>query len=196
MVLALVLKQQKESKTLPKLSTTTRPNRFVVLPSFPSSPSWSNSLAQARDLARPPLIEVLTGKSGDAVNWLVDRFGLDLSEVSRLGGHSFERTHRGNSGTFPGYAITFAQMEALEELAETEGSRVEIRKKADVKRLLKEGDKVVGVEYEYKGELIKEYGPVVLATGESAFRLVRSQKRARFRFSTFYVEGWKLESSS
>lgn len=33
------------------------------------------------------------------------RFGLDLSKVSRLGGHSFERTHRGGA-QFPGMTIT------------------------------------------------------------------------------------------
>jgi len=43
------------------------------------------------------LIKVLTGKSGDAVNWLQDSFGLDLSKVSRLGGHSQPRTHRGGA---------------------------------------------------------------------------------------------------
>ena len=52
---------------------------------------------QARDLARDDLIRVLTGRSGDAVNWLQDKFGLDLSKVARLGGHSQLRTHRGNA---------------------------------------------------------------------------------------------------
>jgi hypothetical protein len=63
---------------------------------------------QARDLARDDLIEVLTGKSGDAVNWLMSRFGLDLSKVSRLGGHSYERTHRGGA-QFPGMTITVSR---------------------------------------------------------------------------------------
>ena len=57
--------------------------------------------AQARDLARDDLITVLTGRSGDAVNWLQDRFKLDLSKVARLGGHSQPRTHRGDA-QFPG----------------------------------------------------------------------------------------------
>jgi hypothetical protein len=58
-------------------------------------------LLQARDLARDDLIGVLTGRSGDAVNWLQDKFALDLSKVSRLGGHSQPRTHRGDA-QFPG----------------------------------------------------------------------------------------------
>jgi len=56
---------------------------------------------EARDLARDDLIRVLTGRSGDAVNWLQNKFGLDLSKVARLGGHSQPRTHRGNA-QFPG----------------------------------------------------------------------------------------------
>jgi succinate dehydrogenase/fumarate reductase flavoprotein subunit len=52
-----------------------------------------------------PLAHVLTHESGPAVDWLVDRFGLDLSLVSRLGGHSQPRTHRG-SAKFPGFTIT------------------------------------------------------------------------------------------
>lgn len=47
---------------------------------------FDDTKASARELARDDLIEVLTGKSGEAVNWLVKSFGLDLSKVSRLGG--------------------------------------------------------------------------------------------------------------
>jgi succinate dehydrogenase/fumarate reductase flavoprotein subunit len=36
----------------------------------------------------PPLAHVLTHDSGPAVDWLTHKFGLDLSKVSRLGGHS------------------------------------------------------------------------------------------------------------
>jgi succinate dehydrogenase/fumarate reductase flavoprotein subunit len=63
----------------------------------------THTASQARELARDDLIRVLTGRSGDAVNWLQDKFALDLSKVSRLGGHSQPRTHRG-SAQFPGMA--------------------------------------------------------------------------------------------
>ncbi len=53
-----------------------------------------DTLAGARGRAQPALIKVLAGESGDAVHWLQDSFALDLSLVSRLGGHSNERTHR------------------------------------------------------------------------------------------------------
>lgn len=62
---------------------------------------FEDTKRSARDLARDDLIRVLTGNSGDAVNWLVRKFGLDLSQVARLGGHSHPRTHRGGA-QFPG----------------------------------------------------------------------------------------------
>ncbi|KAK0550097.1 Osmotic growth protein [Tilletia horrida] len=124
----------------------------------------ADTTKSARDLARPDLIKVLTYQSGAAVNWLVDRFGLDLTKVSRLGGHSQPRTHRGGA-QFPGMTITYAQMEKLEDLAESDPDRVKIIRKARVTKLIKENDQVVGVEYTFNGQTSKEYGPVILATG-------------------------------
>merc|ERR1711939_22321 len=60
-----------------------------------------------------------------AVEWIIDKFGIDLSLVSRLGGHSMPRTHRGKE-RFPGMTITYGLMEALEEIAETEDGRARI----------------------------------------------------------------------
>ncbi|KNZ64337.1 hypothetical protein VP01_103g5 [Puccinia sorghi] len=125
---------------------------------------FNDTKKSARDLARDDLIKVLTGKSAEAVNWLQDKFSLDLSKVSRLGGHSFERTHRGGA-QFPGMTITYAQMEALEDLAERDPNRVQIIKKAKVTKLLKENGAVIGVEYEFDGKTYTENGPVILATG-------------------------------
>ena len=126
---------------------------------------FADTKKSARDLARDDLIKVLTYQSGSAINWLEDRFGLDLSKVARLGGHSFPRTHRGGA-QFPGMTITYAQMEKLEELAENDPERVQIIKKADVKKLVTgpDGD-VIGVEFVHDGQTYTEHGPVVLATG-------------------------------
>ncbi|PBK74247.1 Flavocytochrome c [Armillaria solidipes] len=125
---------------------------------------FDDTKKSARDLARDDLIRVLTGRSGDAVNWLQDKFALDLSKVSRLGGHSQPRTHRGNA-QFPGMVITYAQMERLEDLAVSDPSRVKIQKKARVTKLIKEGDAVIGVEYTHGNATHTAYGPVILATG-------------------------------
>ncbi|PCH43547.1 Flavocytochrome c [Wolfiporia cocos MD-104 SS10] len=125
---------------------------------------FEDTKRSARDLARDDLIRVLTGRSGDAVNWLQDKFGLDLSKVARLGGHTHPRTHRGNA-QFPGMVITYAQMERLEDLAVSNPERVTIKKKARVTRLLKDGEAVIGVEYQHNGKTENAYGPVILATG-------------------------------
>ncbi|KAF4819217.1 Fumarate reductase [Colletotrichum siamense] len=126
---------------------------------------YDDTLKSARDKARPDLIKVLTYKSAAAVEWLQDVFNLDLTLVSRLGGHSQPRTHRGHDAKFPGMAITYALMQRLEELAETEPHRVEIIKKARVTGLNKEGNTITGVNYEFGGEEQRLDGPVVLATG-------------------------------
>ncbi|ROV93281.1 hypothetical protein VSDG_06855 [Cytospora chrysosperma] len=126
---------------------------------------YDDTLKSARDKARPDLIKVLTYKSAAAVEWLQDVFNLDLTLVSRLGGHSQPRTHRGHDAKFPGMAITYALMQRLEELAETEPDRVQIIKKARVTSLSKQGNQVTGVKYEANGEELSLDGPVVLATG-------------------------------
>ncbi|AEO70507.1 450796fe-58ca-4300-ba76-ecd876caddf8 [Thermothielavioides terrestris] len=126
---------------------------------------YNDTLKSARDQARPDLIKVLTYKSAAAVEWLQDVFNLDLTLVSRLGGHSQPRTHRGHDAKFPGMAITYALMQRLEELAESEPHRVQIIKKARVTSLNKEGNTITGVKYEHNGETLSLDGPVVLATG-------------------------------
>lgn len=175
---------------------------------------FEDTKKSARDLARDDLIRVLTGNSGDAVNWLVRKFGLDLSKVARLGGHSQPRTHRG-SAQFPGmvsifsfiisvegYAliskkvITYAQMESLEDLSESIPDRVTILKKARVTSLIKENDSgdggaVVGVEYVHNGQTQKAYGPVILATGGYAADFTETSLLKKYR-----PEYWDLPTTN
>ncbi|KAI8947215.1 FAD binding domain-containing protein [Xylaria longipes] len=146
---------------------------------------YDDTLKSARDKARPDLIKVLTYKSAAAVEWLQDVFNLDLTLVSRLGGHSQPRTHRGHDAKFPGMAITYALMQRLEELAETEPERVQIIKKARVTGLNKEGNKITGVQYESNGEASSLDGPVVLATGGYAADFTDSSLLKQHRPDTF-----------
>src|SRR6201992_3598458 len=76
-------------------------------------------------------------------------------------GHSQPRTHRGHDAKFPGMAITYALMQRLEELSETEPHRVQIIKKARVTGLTKEGNSILGVTYEFDGQNKTLEGPVV-----------------------------------
>ncbi|KAF8578684.1 Flavocytochrome c [Ramaria rubella] len=151
---------------------------------------FDDTKKSARDLARDDLIQVLTGKSGDAVNWLVDKFGLDLSKVARLGGHSQPRTHRGGA-QFPGMVITYAQMERLEDLAQSIPDRVKVLKKARVTKLIKENDAVIGVEYEHDGQTKSAHGPVILATGGYAADFTETSLLKKYR-----PELWDLPTTN
>jgi flavocytochrome c len=152
---------------------------------------FDDTKKSARDLARDDLIRVLTGRSGDAVNWLQNKFGLDLSKVARLGGHSQPRTHRGNA-QFPGMVITYAQLERLEDLATSIPDRVKIIKKARVTKLIKENSgAVVGVEYESKGKTESAYGPVILATGGYAADFTEDSLLKKHR-----PEYWQLPTTN
>ncbi|KAJ5625501.1 hypothetical protein N7510_001810 [Penicillium lagena] len=126
---------------------------------------YDDTLKSARDKARPDLIKVLTYKSAAAVEWLQDVFNLDLTLVSRLGGHSQPRTHRGHDAKFPGMAITYALMQRLEEISQAEPGRVQIVKKAEVTSINKSGNVVTGVTYKHNNETKSAEGVVVLATG-------------------------------
>merc|ERR1712054_526384 len=131
---------------------------------------------------RPEVVKVLCQESGPGVDWLMDKFELDLSLLARLGGHSMPRTHRGKE-RFPGMTITYALMQTFEKLAE-QSDRAKIINKAKVTKLivngstdsslferleetmhLANGAHVVGCVYEKGGVESKEYGPVILTSG-------------------------------
>jgi len=115
---------------------------------------------------RPDLVKVLCHESAPGVDWIVDKFGVDLSLVSRLGGHSQPRTHRGKE-RFPGMTITYGLMERLEEIEETNDGRVRILLKTKVEKFITDAaGNVCGVEAtNNKGERILEKGPVIITTG-------------------------------
>lgn len=146
---------------------------------------YEDTLKSARDKARPDLIKVLTYQSAAAIEWLQDVFNLDLTLVSRLGGHSFPRTHRGHDAKFPGMAITYALMQRLEELVESDPERVQVIKKAKVVEINKEGNTVTGVKYEYNGEVTSVDGVVVLATGGYAADFGESSLLKKWRPDTY-----------
>jgi len=113
-----------------------------------------------------PLGKVLVWESAPAVEWLMSSFGLDLSKVSRLGGQSFPRTHRGKE-RFPGMTITMALMEKFERIAEQNPDQAKILLKTRVTRLLQDNNgNVIGVAYIDKdGNTQEAHGPVIVATG-------------------------------
>jgi flavocytochrome c len=82
-------------------------------------------------------------------------------------------------------AITYALMQRLEELAETEPERVQIIKKARVTSLNKDGNTITGVTYELGGESASLDGPVVLATGGYAADFTETSLLKKWRPDTF-----------
>merc|ERR1712084_45693 len=114
---------------------------------------------------KPEIAKVLCYESGPGVDWLVDKFELDLSLIARLGGHSMPRTHRGKE-RFPGMTITYGLMEKIEEIAES-SDKARIMLKTKVTRLLTDTNgNVCGVEAVGKdGVTFQEHGPVIIATG-------------------------------
>lgn len=114
------------------------------------------------------LAKVIAGNSADAVHWVQDNFGLALDIVSRLGGHTNQRTHRSKSGgKFPGMEITSALMKKYEELSDREDGTCELVINASVSKILRENGRVVGVEYRDGDGQVRQVhaDAVVLATG-------------------------------
>jgi aromatic-L-amino-acid decarboxylase len=120
---------------------------------------------------REKLISTLASRSADAVHWLVDEKGVDLSRVAQLGGHSFPRTHRGAGRDPPGFSIVGTLLKELKghELFSLQSG-------ARVTRVVKEGECVKGVEYvtvegggAWQGQAQTQThtlnGPVIFATG-------------------------------
>jgi len=128
----------------------------------------------------PDVVKVLCGNSGADVDWLVDKFNLDLSLVARLGGHSAPRTHRGKE-RFPGMTITYALIQMLEKIAEkTDKARI-ITKARATKLLTNEGSACVGLVYEKGGAQFQEHGPVILASGGFGADFTQNSLLATYR---------------
>ena len=98
---------------------------------------------------RDDLIATLTTNSASAITWLTDEIGVDLSHVTRLGGHSFARTHRGAGSTPPGRAIVTALLKQIQE-----SKLATIETNTNVTSVIRRGTDgvVVGVEVEHKHE--------------------------------------------
>merc|ERR1712113_557910 len=130
---------------------------------------------------KPEIAKVLCKNSGADVDWLVDKFDLDLSLVARLGGHSAPRTHRGKE-RFPGMTITYALIQMLEKVAErTDRARIITKAKAHKLITNPNGGAVVGLTYEVRGADKNEYGPVILASGGFGADFTQNSLLAQYR---------------
>jgi succinate dehydrogenase/fumarate reductase flavoprotein subunit len=88
--------------------------------------------------------------------------------------------------------ITYAQLERLEDLAESIPDRVKILKKARVTNLIKdESGTVTGVEYVHGGKSSTALGPVILATGGYAADFTDDSLLRKYR-----PELWNLPTTN
>merc|ERR1719267_252372 len=125
------------------------------------------------------IAKILCANSGNDVEWLMDKFNLDLSLVARLGGHSAPRTHRGKE-RFPGMTITYALIQMVEKISETT-DKARIITKARAHKLLMSGKVCIGLTYEKAGVDYKEYGPVILASGGFGADFTQDSLLAKYR---------------
>ena len=118
--------------------------------------------------ANPDLIRTLVSNSANAVDWLKNRVGVDLSLIAQLGGHKNKRTHRPKNGMV-GAEVIYGMQKAVKEYEKS--GQVQILTDTRVLNLLRGDDgSVNGVEVAYlKGNSdspteIKSPN-VILATG-------------------------------
>lgn len=120
---------------------------------------YNDTMKGGKNVNNPELVKKLTEDSANIINWLTER-GADLSEVVFTGGQSAKRTHRPAGGEAVGPVI----VDALAETAEKDG--IDVRTESEVTKLLKDGDKITGVEVKHKGETYQiNAKAVVMATG-------------------------------
>merc|ERR1712176_1000663 len=130
---------------------------------------------------RPEVVKVLCENSGADVDWLVEKFNLDLSLLARLGGHSAPRTHRGKE-RFPGMTITYALIQMVEKIAErSKGKVARIVTKARAHTLTMEGGVCTGLVYEKGGVDYSESGPVILCSGGFGADFTQNSLLAQYR---------------
>lgn len=142
------------------------PTRFQPRQPFVDTSFYDDTLksvgpviAQATE-KRKELITTLTNSSQNAVNWLVDDKGIDLSVVAQLGGHSFPRTHRGAGKIPPGAAIVTTLLKSLQQ-----SPLFHLDTSAVVTKILQDGVGVEGVEYVINSETKSLHGPVIVSSG-------------------------------
>jgi FAD-dependent fumarate reductase len=118
---------------------------------------FDDTVKSAKGLGKPELMKVLSERSAQAVGWLEQDFGVDLSSVARLGGHSVARTHRGGGKLPPGFAIISALAKPLED---------RIWPNCRVLELIRgNNNQVTGVRYTQDSTQHELKGQVVLASG-------------------------------
>ncbi|KAI5959682.1 OSM1 [Candida theae] len=127
-----------------------------------------DTLSSGKGLCNPILVDELTSRSSDAIEWLTQDLQIDLSSVTQLGGHSFARTHKGSGALPPGFAIVSTLIKRIEQIQADKPEALAVLKNSKLVKILVNNNQVEGVQYQgdNTNEVKTEYADnVVLATG-------------------------------
>lgn len=121
-----------------------------------------DTVASGKGLSKLDLAKKLTQQLAEAVHWLADECGVDLSVVTRLGGHSNPRTHRGSGLLPPGFAI----ISAIRKKIESEPT-AKVMTGCKVTSILTSNKAATGVRFECGNEPATIFNAknVIIATG-------------------------------
>lgn len=148
---------------------------------------FDDTLKAGKNMNDKALVKELADSSKTAVEWLTEEAKIDLSLVSKLGGHSERRTHRVHNGAV-GYTIIKTLCDKLvNEYSDT----VKIHLKSRVTKLIYDGEKVTGLEFvENSGteETVLNVSNIVLATGGFS--------ASKELVSKYSPKAWDLPSSN
>jgi FAD-dependent fumarate reductase len=107
-------------------------------------PFYNDTYESAGTSTRQDRIETLVSKSADAVAWLKNRVGVDLSLVAQLGRHSAQRSHRPSNG-MAGSEIIYGFQKLVRQFEKT--GEIKILVETWVTQLLTRDGSANGVEY-------------------------------------------------
>lgn len=120
---------------------------------------YEDTMTGGGNINNPGLVEVLTKKSAETVEWLIG-IGADLSDVGRLGGASTNRAHRPTGGAPVGNHIVDVLYAEAQEMG------VNVLLNSEVIEILGDSTTVSGVKVaSEKGEYIVEAKAVIIASG-------------------------------
>ncbi|KAI2512466.1 hypothetical protein MHU86_1919 [Fragilaria crotonensis] len=125
-----------------------------------------DTIRSAGTAARPEFVDILVNNSGDAVTWLKERAGVDLSLLAQLGGHSYKRTHRPSNGAV-GAEIMRGVQNAVRAYEKVGTLKILVDTKVTTVIADADTGRVIGINTSDKnGQILKLHAAnVVLATG-------------------------------
>ncbi|CAH2354663.1 fumarate reductase 1 [[Candida] railenensis] len=127
-----------------------------------------DTIKSGNGLSNAEMVDILAKNSASAINWLTKENNIDLGLVTKLGGHSHARTHRGSGKLPPGFAIISALSKKLDQISQESNSKLKILKNSNLYKILAENGEVTGIQYttEEANKAISLFASnVILATG-------------------------------